>query len=159
MSTMESRWGAETMRFGFTGIPNLLVQINALEETKGSERITAAEMFVLIVILEHWRNYRVQPYPSIERIARYTALSNRHVRRIIRALADKQYLTVHRHGELDGRKNSYSPRPLVDKLNQAANRLHDAINSALVEESVTRLEIADRLGFFSRNPAPGAATA
>jgi len=51
MSTMEQRWGVETMRFGFTGVPNLLVQINALEETKGSERITPAEMFVLIVIL------------------------------------------------------------------------------------------------------------
>jgi predicted transcriptional regulator len=159
MSTMEERWGAETMRFGFTGVPNLLVRINALEETKGSERITAAEMFVLIVILEHWRNHRVQPYPSIERIARYTALSNRHVRRIIRALVAKQYLTAHRHGELDGRKNSYSPRPLVDKLNEAANRLHGAIHSALVEESVTRLEIADRLGFFSRNPNQSAATA
>lgn len=152
MSTMEERWGAETIRFGFTGIPNLLVRINALEETKGSERITAAEMFVLIVILEHWRNHRTQPYPSIERIARYTGLSNRHVRRIIRELVAKNYLTAHRHGELDGRRNSYSPRPLVDKLNEAASRLHGDIHSALVEESVTKLEIADRLGFFSRRP-------
>ena len=151
MSTMEERWGAATIRFGFTGVPNLLVRLNALEETRGCERITAAEMFVLIVILEHWRNHRVQPYPSIERIARYTGLSSRHVRRLVRSLVAKKYLAAHRHGELDGRRNSYSPRPLVDKLDAAANRLHAAVHEALVEESVTRLEIADRLGFFSRH--------
>jgi len=159
MSTMNERWGAETMRFGFTGVPNLLLQINALEETRGSERVTAAEMFVLIVILRHWLNHRHQPFPSIERIARYTALSNRHVRRIIQALIAKRYLIAYRHGELDGRRNSYSPRPLVDKLAPAASRLDSAIRSALVEESVTQLEIADRLGFFSRQPGPDPAAA
>lgn len=159
MSTMEQRWGAETIQFGFTGIPNLLVRVNALEETKGCERITAAEMFVLMVVLEHWRNPLVQPYPSIERIARYTGLSNRHVRRIIRALVAKKYLTAHRHGELDGRKNSYNPRPLVEKLSQAANRLCGTVREALVEDSVTRLEIADRLGLFTRRPDPDAAVA
>jgi DNA-binding MarR family transcriptional regulator len=152
MSTLEERWGAGTIRLGFTGVPNLLLRVNALKETKGSERITAAEMFVLLVILEHWINHRRQPFPSIERIARHTGLSNRHVRRIVKALATKSYLTSHRHGELDGRRNSYSLRPIVDRLSKAADRLHAAINFALVEESVTRLEIADRLGLFSRNP-------
>jgi len=159
MSTMNERWGAETMGFGFTAVPNLLLQINALEETKGSERLSAAEMFVLIVILGHWRNHRHQPFPSIERIARYTALSGRHVRRIIRALVAKRYLTTHRHGELDGRRNSYSPRPLVDRLAAAASRLDSAIQSALAEESFSKMEMADRLGFFSRQPGPDPATA
>lgn len=159
MSTMNERWGAETMGFGFTAVPNLLLQTNALEETKGSERLSAAEMFVLIVILGHWRNHRHQPFPSIERIARYTALSGRHVRRIIRALVAKRYLTTHRHGELDGRRNSYSPRPLVDRLAAAASRLDSAIQSALVEESFSKIEMADRLGFFSRQPGPDPATA
>lgn len=151
MSTMQERWGAETMQFGFTGIPNLLVRVNALEETNGPCRITGAEMFVLLVILGHWINHRVQPYPSIERISRYTGLSTRHVRRVIRALVIKEYIAVHRHGELDGRKNSYSPKPLVEKLLKAADRLKASIQAATVEESVTRLEVADRLGLFPGN--------
>ena len=152
MSTMEERWGTETIRFGFTGVPNILLRINSLEETIGSERITPAEMFVLLVILGHWMNHRVQPYPSIERIARYTGLSNRHVRRLVRTLVAKKYLTSHRHGELDGRRNSYSPRLLVERLTAAATHLYGKIQPALVEESVTRLEIADRLGLFSPTP-------
>lgn len=152
MSNMQERWGSETMHFGFTGVPNLLLRINTLEETRGSERITPAEMFVLIVILGHWINHRVQPYPSIERISRYTSLSSRHVRRMVHALVEKNYLTVHRHGELSGGWNSYSPRPIVDKLNEAAGRLTMAINKSFVDETATRLEVADRLGFFPSPP-------
>jgi AraC-like DNA-binding protein len=158
MSTVSERWGEETIELGYTAVPNLLLRINALEETKGSERITAAEMFVLLVILGHWIRLHVQPYPSIERIARYTGLSPRHVRRIVRELIDKNYLTVHRHGELDGRKNSYNPSPLIDKLGKAANRLKGEIHSALVDDSITRLEVADRLGLFSSRPSHGKST-
>src|SRR5580693_8297870 len=149
MSALDERWGETTMRFGFTGVPNLLLRINSLNEIKGSERITAAEMFVLLVILSHWMNHRVQPHPSIERIARYTGLSNRHVRRIVKSLSNKKYLIPQRHGELDGRWNSYNPRPIVEKLNKIAEELDVSIKTAFQEESVTRLEIADRLGFFS----------
>jgi hypothetical protein len=149
MSTLEERWGEKALRFGFTGVPNLLLRMNSLNEIKGSERITAAEMFVLLVILSHWVNPRAQPHPSIERVARYTGLSHRHVRRIVKSLANKNYLIPQRHGELDGRWNSYNPRPLVDKLNRASEALDGALRSAIPEESITRLEIADRLGLFS----------
>lgn len=149
MSTLNDRWGADTIGFGFTAVPNLLLRINALEGTKGSERLTAAELFVLLVILSHWINYKAQPHPGIERIARYTGLSGRHVRRIVKALADKNYLVPHRHGELDGRRNSYSPRPLVERLRKAAIGLKDGIDTLRTDESVTLLEIAERLGLFT----------
>jgi AraC-like DNA-binding protein len=149
MSTLNERWGDETMGFGFTAVPNLLLRINCLKETKGSERVTSAEMFVLLIILSHWMDSRRHPYPSIERVARFSGLSNRHVRRIVKELADKNYLIRERHGEFDGRSNSYNPRPLVQKLSAAAKIL-DA-DTALIQESVARLEIADRLGLFSRN--------
>jgi hypothetical protein len=149
MSTLDNRWGPEVIRFGFTGVPNLLLLMNSLKETKGSERITGTELFVLLVILSHWVNSRAQPHPSIERIARYTSLSNRHVRRVIKDLSNKNYLIPQRHGELDGRWNSYNPRPLINKLSLAAKALDVEMKSALADESVTRLEIADRLGFFS----------
>jgi hypothetical protein len=159
MSPLTERWGDETLQFGFTGVPNLLLRVNSLKETKGSERITAAEMFVLLVILSHWMNPRHQPHPSIERIARYTGLSRRHVRRIVNALADKNYLIRERHGELDGRLNSYNPRPLVEKLTAMAKALDADIETLFVEKSVTRLEIADRLGLFSRDVGEGSASA
>ena len=54
MSKMQDRWGTQTKGFGFTGVPNLLLRINALDETKGCERVSSAEMFVLLVILGHW---------------------------------------------------------------------------------------------------------
>jgi DNA-binding MarR family transcriptional regulator len=149
MSTLHERWGDATIRFGFTAVPNLLLRINSLKETKGSERITSSEMFVLLIILSHWINCRSQPYPSVERIARFTGLSNRHIRRMIKDLHRKNYIIPQRHGELDGRRNSYNPRPLVDKLLASAKYLDTNIEAVLAEESVTRLEIADRLGFFS----------
>jgi hypothetical protein len=151
MSTLAERWGEETISFGFTAVPNLLLRVNSLKSTKGSERITPAELFVLLVILSHWINHKVQPFPSIEQLAKYTGLSNRHVRRVVKDLANKNYLTPQRHGELDGRRSSYNPRPIVERLKAAAKVLAAGIKSALIEESVTKLEIADRLGLFSRD--------
>ena len=150
MSTLNERWGDETMGFGFTAVPNLLLRVNNLKETKGSERVTSAEMFVLLIILSHWKDSRHHPYPSIERVSRLSGLSHRHVRRIVKELVHKNYLVRERRDEFDGRSNSYNPRPLVQKLNTAAKTLDSGV--ALIEESVTRLEIADRLGLFSRSP-------
>ncbi|TCM17671.1 helix-turn-helix protein [Novosphingobium sp. PhB165] len=148
MSTMKERWGQETMRFGFTGVPNLLLRVNALEETKGSEQITPAEMFVLLVILAHWIDHRVDPFPSIERISRHTGLSGRHVRRIIRALIAKNYLISYRNEEHNGRNNFYSLKPIVERLTEAADRLDTNIRNTLAKDSITQLETAERLGFL-----------
>jgi DNA-binding MarR family transcriptional regulator len=144
----QERWGAETTRLGFTLVPNLLFRLNAHEQTKDYERINPTEMIVLLTILSHWINPQAQPYPGIERIARYTNLSGRHVRRVIHSLVAKKYLTIHRQGDMDSRRNSFSFRPIIERLAEVAKILAKETDEKIGDDSITKLEIAERLGLF-----------
>lgn len=145
---LQDRWGASTMRFGFTAIPNLLVRINALRETLGSQRITPAEMCVIIVLVSYWIDESSPPFPGINKISHYLSLSPRHVRRIVKSLKLKGYLNITRLGIEGNRRNFYDLSPLVNRLLQSANNLGDAVDRRS-QRRVTHMEMAEQMGLLN----------
>ena len=150
MSELNARWGEEAMRLGFTGVPNLLLRINFFAKANKLKTLSASELLVLIAISSYWMNHRRLPCPSIKTISEALGRSGRHTRRIIRSLEAKRYIELKTGTEPGDRRTYYSLKPLVDQLNECAKEIRELIETRVSEPGTTLLEIAHRLGVFSR---------
>jgi hypothetical protein len=73
-------------------------------------QVSSSELFVLITIAEHAREYCRHAWPSYSQIAKLTRLDERSVKRIIPRLAEKENLIIHPGRGLN-RQNAYTGPP------------------------------------------------
>lgn len=63
LQTLESKWGGQTVRLGWTAIPNLLL------ERQQALSLDAVDLNILLVLMKHWWEEDRLPYPSKKKIA------------------------------------------------------------------------------------------
>ncbi len=114
---LTDKWGAETMKAGFTVVPGVLLRCQA------RLHIGAMELAVLVHLLEHWWNPHDMPWPSKKKIAERLNVSQRTVQRATARL-EEEGLLVKRDRYLPnsgGRtSNAYDLAPLVARLQNLA---------------------------------------
>ena len=94
----------------FTMIPNLLLDYAHTLD------ITPSELVVLINI-ESFRWNTRPAFPSVQRLADRTGMSERHITRLVTSLAKKGILQRKRRRN---KTNAYELRPLIERLNEIA---------------------------------------
>lgn len=108
----EDKWTPGVMKFGFTTIPNLLLEAQAKLE------ISPVELTVLVQVIEHWWNADADPYPAKATIARRLGKSPRQVQRYLTQLEDKGLIkrVARYRGKQRQTSNAFSLDGLVKKL-------------------------------------------
>lgn len=118
------KWGAEIGEYGFTMVPNLLLENYKKLNFRPLE-------FVIWLQIERYRwSAEKLPFPSIETIADYSNVSDRTVSRKIS--------TMHKKGLLkpllrDGMSSQYSIELLIEKLQS----IHKDCSGVTLERGVT----------------------
>jgi predicted transcriptional regulator len=100
------KWSICISNDGFTMIPNVLL------ENAHVLGITPSELVVLINIESHRWGTRL-PYPSVQRLAKRTGMSERHITRLITSLERKKLIWRQRR---KSKTNEYDISPLITKL-------------------------------------------
>ncbi len=78
-SIYQEKWGLREKRY--TQVPNLLI------EYRNRLQISDQEMFLLLVLLNHWWQADKLPYPSVATLAHMTGRTKRTVQRNLKSLA------------------------------------------------------------------------
>jgi DNA-binding MarR family transcriptional regulator len=109
---VDDKWSPKVMKFGFTVLPNLLLQAQA------KLKISPVQFNVLVQLFHHWWDADKYPFLSKETIATRIGKSPRQVQRYITELEKKGL--VARQARFNGRKaqtsNIYSFEGLITKL-------------------------------------------
>ena len=106
------KWSPEVMKFGYTKVPNLLLDAQA------RLKITPVQMTVLIQVIEHWWNADERPFPAKELIARRLNKSPRQIQRYLTQLENKGLIArMERYrGKKQQTTNAFALDGLVKKL-------------------------------------------
>jgi hypothetical protein len=108
----EDKFGVPVMKFGYTLLPNLLLQ------TQGRLGITPVQLNVLVQLIQHWWDADNDPFLAKETIARRMGKSPRMIQRYLTDLEEAGF--VARKPRFKGHKaqtsNAYDLDGLVQKL-------------------------------------------
>ena len=108
----QDKWSAQVMKRGYTPLPSLLLQAQALLGLKPEQLNT------LLQIIEHWWDAGKMPFPSKETLARRMGKSTRQVQRYLTQLEEGGFIErVERFTGLNAQtSNGYNLAGLVAKL-------------------------------------------
>lgn len=126
-STLDKKWGKDTMKANYTVIPSALI--------RGQARlgIDAMELAVLIHLLDHWWQASKMPWPSKKSIGERLRVSQKTVQRAMVRL-EKGGLIQRKeryHKGTGGRtSNEYDLSPLVERLKPIAADMVKASSEA-----------------------------
>lgn len=111
------KWPPELEPYGYTQVPNLLI------EHQHDMNITNSELVVLLGILRH-RQSTVPSWPGPKRLGRYNGLKKLSIQINIRSLKDKGIINLHHR---TGTTSRYDIAPLQAKLLSYAHSIKKPI--------------------------------
>lgn len=113
------RWGEDILKLGFTTVPNIILRINRY--VPKPKQLGPSEVFVLMTILSYWWDSYRMPFPSISRISFETGMSGRNVKRVIKKLAEKDFIIIKKlNGPNIAKANQYDLSPIIDLMKRIA---------------------------------------
>lgn len=113
------KWGEAVAERGFAQVPNYLLLLNNFADEE--ERLSPAELMILIQLVGAWWKKEEMPFPSIKTLSVRTGASQRQVHRAIKALEAKNLLSItKRRTKGIIASNAYDLSPLVETLQEVA---------------------------------------
>lgn len=111
-STLSARWGADTVRYGYTVIPVILI------EKQAALGLEPVDLAILIHLIKFWWTPHEVPYPSKARLSAAIGLSPRSIQRRIAALEKAGFIERRaRKTEFGGNSsNEYHLTGLIEAL-------------------------------------------
>lgn len=106
-SAFEKKWSPEIAKYGFTQIPNLLINC------QGHLEITDNELVTLIQLISFWFNHDGQIYPSIARLSKYSLKGYSTIQARLKKLHSKDLIKIVPN---IGNTNHYDIVPFINKL-------------------------------------------
>jgi DNA-binding MarR family transcriptional regulator len=116
---LAKKWGNRTVRFGWTAIPNLLL------ERQQALKLDAVDLNILLVLMKHWWEEDRLPYPSKRKIAETIGRDGSTVQKHIRKMEEAGLLErkVRKYSATGSQtSNEYDLKGLItalDKLSEA----------------------------------------
>jgi predicted transcriptional regulator len=141
--SLEKRWTKGVIEPGFTFIPSVLLRAQA------RLHINAADLAVLMHLIDHWWEDEEMPFPSKRRLAERLSVSEKTVQRSIQRLEEAGLVRRHvrRHASGGQSSNLYDLTPLVEKLKPIAQDM-----LAARDEAAAKRRSAVRPGLKKRQP-------
>lgn len=127
--TLERKWGNQTVRLGWTAIPNLLL------ERQQALKLDAVDLNILLVLMKHWWEEERFPYPSKRKIAETIGRDGSTVQKHIRKMEEAGLLErkVRNYSSTGSQtSNEYDLRGLIDALSK--------LSDTEIKERTTRRE-------------------
>ena len=118
--SMETKWGSEVAKAGFTALPNHLLSINQF--LPSNEQISPTEMLILLQVLSAWWSADKMPFPSKATIGKRAGLSPRQVQRALSSLEQKGLIRklMRVHENRARASNAYDVTGLVRQVRNLA---------------------------------------
>lgn len=115
------KWGLK--QSSFTQVPNLLLEYRDRLQIKDSE------MFLLLVLLNHWWQHDRLPFPGIARLREMTGKTERSIQRNLKALVENE-TPVH---------NGWAKEPGYITINRRFGRRREEQGNGAVKEKTVQL--------------------
>ncbi|WMS89300.1 helix-turn-helix domain-containing protein [Pleionea litopenaei] len=116
VTQLARRWTKGVIEFGWTGIPNILI------ENQQRLELNSIQFNILVVLLKHWWEKSNHPFPSKKTIAEITGKDRSTVQRNIREMEARGLIAREKRSKASGGQDSnrYDLTPLVERLKQLA---------------------------------------
>ena len=134
LTSLENKWGKEGLSFGWTGVPNILI------ERQQALGLTPIEVNILLILMKYWREAGNHPYPSKRTIGEMVGKEESTIRRCMASLERKGLIQRNAHFlSLGGQSsNKYVMDGLVSKLEEEAKGLKKLRESRKTEDASIR---------------------
>lgn len=143
----EKKWGKATVAAGWTLLPNILLERQAVLGIKPTQ------LNILLVILKHWWEADTLPFPEMNTIAKMIGVSRSAVQRNIRSLEQLGFIQrIERKSSNGGnRSNQYDFTGLInylkpyaeDELKEREAKKKEKTKRLTVKGNSPRLKVVD----------------